>query len=586
MSAADEDAIAGRGIRKQFRRATGETVVALDDVSLTVRHGGLTALVGPDGAGKTTLIRLIAGLLTAEGGDLAVLGIDVGRDPQAVQDRVGYMPQKFGLYEDLSVRENMDLYADLHGIPSEQRRQIYPRLMEMTDLGPFTKRLAGRLSGGMKQKLGLACTLVRSPDLLLLDEPTVGVDPLSRRELWEIILHLVNEQGLSVLISTSYLDEAERCKQVVVMHDGKVLAEGPPASVTELAAGRTFVATPRAGQAARTLQAHLLDDPGIADAVPHAGKVRLVRSHKDAASLAGIETAPVKPHFEDGFMVLLRQVDKRETAAAMSLQQPTDQPTGGVAVEVHDLVRRFGTFTAVDHISFEVRAGEIFGLLGPNGAGKTTTFRMLCGLLPATSGTLTVAGVDLRRARASARQRIGYVAQKFSLYGQLSVSENLDFFAGAYGLAGRRKAARIDWAMEQFELAPLARLAAGQLPGGYKQRLAMAASLLHAPQILFLDEPTSGADPLARREFWRRITALAENGVTVIVTTHFMEEAEYCDRVVILDAGELHAEGTPAEIRARAPAREDREPTMEDAFIAIVEEARRRTAEEHAANAA
>jgi ABC-2 type transport system ATP-binding protein len=579
-----EAAIVGYDLRKQFRRETGETVVALDDVSLGVRHGGLTALVGPDGAGKTTLIRLMAGLITADAGDLNVLGIDVARDPQAVQDRVGYMPQKFGLYEDLSVRENLDLYADLHGVPMEQRQATYPRLMEMTDLGPFTRRLAGRLSGGMKQKLGLACTLVRAPDLLLLDEPTVGVDPLSRRELWEIILRLVKDEGLSVLISTSYLDEAERCQQVVVMHEGKVLAEGPPKSVTEVAAGRTFMAKPRDGEAARILQTRLLDDPGIVDAVPQAGNVRLVRAGEAAAGLTGVETVAISPRFEDGFMVLLKQNDPRRSAA-MTLQPPSER-RAGAAVEVRDLVRRFGTFTAVDHVSFEVRAGEIFGLLGPNGAGKTTTFRMLCGLLPATAGTLTVAGVDLRQARASARQRIGYVAQKFSLYGQLSVLENLDFFAGAYGLAGRRKADRIEWAMQQFELEPLARLAAGQLPGGYKQRLAMAAALLHAPEILFLDEPTSGTDPIARREFWRRITALAEEGVTVIVTTHFMEEAEYCDRVVILDAGQVHAEGTPAEIRARAPARDDREPTMEDAFIAVVEAARRRAAEERAADAA
>jgi ABC-2 type transport system ATP-binding protein len=237
-------------------------------------------------------------------------------------------------------------------------------------------------------------------------------------------------------------------------------------------------------------------------------------------------------------------------------------------------VRRFGAFTAVNHVSFEVGRGELFGLLGPNGAGKTTTFRMLCGLMPASAGTLRVAGVDLRFGRAAARQRIGYVAQKFSLYGQLTVEENLDFFASAYGLRGGRKRRRLDWAMAQFELAALAQLPAGHLPGGYKQRLAMAAALLHEPDILFLDEPTSGADPLARREFWRRITALAEQGVTVIVTTHFMEEAEYCDRVVIMDAGRLLAQGTPAEIRALAPAGSSREPSMEDAFIAVVQEAR------------
>ncbi len=571
-------AIQGDAIRKTFKRETGETVIALDGVSLDVRHGGLTALVGPDGAGKTTLLRLVAGLLTADGGALNVLGIDVAADPQAVQDRIGYMPQKFGLYEDLTVQENLDLYADLNSVPPAERATTYPRLMEMTDLGPFTKRLAGRLSGGMKQKLGLACTLVRAPDLLLLDEPTVGVDPLSRRELWEIILKLVNEQELTVLISTSYLDEAERCQNVTVMHAGKMLASGPPANVTRTAAGRTFVATPPAGQPARTLQARLLDDPAIVDAVPQGGRVRLVTA-AGGGRPPDISPEAVAPHFEDGFMILLGETVQRTPPGGMTLAQAAPHASErGMAVEVHELVRRFGAFTAVDRISFDVRTGEIFGLLGPNGAGKTTTFRILCGLLPATSGSLRVAGVDLRTARASARQRVGYVAQKFSLYGQLSVTENLDFFAGAYGLTGRRKANRIAWAMDQFELADLARLPSGQLPGGYKQRLAMAAALMHEPDILFLDEPTSGADPLARREFWRRITALAEEGVTVIVTTHFMEEAEYCDRVVILDSGQVLAEGTPAEIRGRAPEIADREATMEDAFIAVVEEARRRAA--------
>jgi ABC-2 type transport system ATP-binding protein len=436
----------------------------------------------------------------------------------------------------------------------------------------------------MKQKLGLACTLVRSPELLLLDEPTVGVDPLSRRELWEIILQLVNDQGMTVLLSTSYLDEAERCDHVVVLHEGKVLAQGRPADVSELAAGRTFLAEPPAGTIARELQARLLDDPDVVDAVPEGGRVRFIRTDDGPGNghapwnglLAGIEVEPEAARFEDGFMVLLRRSAAGEAALAgsMTLERPLELRDGEAVVEVRDLVRQFGTFTAVDHVSFEVHSGEIFGLLGPNGAGKTTTFRMLCGLLPATHGTLRVAGVDLRHARAAARQQIGYVAQKFSLYGQLSVTENLDFFASAYGLRRGRKRERIDWALRQFELTPFARLPSGQLPGGYKQRLAMAAALLHEPEILFLDEPTSGADPLARREFWRRITALAEQGVTVIVTTHFMEEAEYCDRIVILDSGRLLAQGTPAEVRRHARPQPGRAPTMEDAFIAIVEEAR------------
>jgi len=572
-------AIRGRDVRKTFRRGTGETIVALDDVELDIRHGELAALVGPDGAGKTTLIRLVAGLMAADGGTLEVLGIDAASDPQQIQDRIGYMPQKFGLYEDLSVQENLDLYADLHGVSMAERRERYPRLMEMTALGPFTKRQAGRLSGGMKQKLGLACTLVRVPELLILDEPTVGVDPLSRRELWEIVRQLVDD-GMSVLMSTSYLDEAERCAHVVVLHEGRLLASGDPASITAKASGRSFVVKPRAGEPARSLQTRLLDEPGIIDAVPQAGQVRLVHGSEDGTTdedgLAGFEVTPVAPRFEDGFMMLLRESSPSDAAthAAVPLGPPAAAPDGDVVVEVHDLVRKFGQFAAVDHVSFEVKRRQIFGLLGPNGAGKTTTFRMLCGLLPATSGTLRVAGVDLHSARAAARQRVGYVAQKFSLYGQLSVTENLEFFASAYGLRGRRRRERLEWAMEQFELSPLADLPSGQLPGGYKQRLAMAAALMHEPEILFLDEPTSGADPLARREFWRRITALSDKGVTVIITTHFMEEAEYCDRAVIQDAGRILAQGTPAELRAHAEAT-DGPPTMENAFIAIIEKARR-----------
>jgi ABC-2 type transport system ATP-binding protein len=571
--------LVGRDICKAFRRSTGEVVRALDGVSIEARHGTLTALVGPDGAGKTTLIRLMAGLMPPDSGTLDVLGLDVVAQPQAVQDRIGYMPQRFGLYEDLSVAENLDLYADLHGIDAAERTRQYPRLLEMTALAPFTKRLAGRLSGGMKQKLGLACTLVRSPELILLDEPTVGVDPLSRRELWDIILHLVEEEGLTVLLSTSYLDEAERCGHVVVLHSGRVLAHGTPATITATANERAFVAEPPTGHTARGLQARLLQSPDVVDAVPEAGQVRIVRAAGAGSDwlpgpLQAAKIEPVPARFEDAFMVLLRQAVDDRPVSSGQFDEPHEPHDDGVMVEVRDLVRRFGTFTAVDHVTFDVRRGEIFGLLGPNGAGKTTTFRMLCGLLPASAGTLRVAGADLRYARASARQRIGYVAQKFSLYGQLTVMENLEFFASAYGLRAGRKRDRIDWAMRQFELQPVAKLASGQLPGGYKQRLAMAAALLHEPQILFLDEPTSGADPLARREFWQRITMFAESGVTVIVTTHFMEEAEYCDRVAILDAGRILAQGTPAEIRARGRIEAGRQPNMEDAFIAIVQEAR------------
>jgi len=580
---AQTPAIFARELRKAFRRDSGEVVGALDGVSLEVSSSALTALVGPDGAGKTTLIRLACGLMTPDAGELNVLGLNVAAVPQQVQERIGYMPQKFGLYEDLSVQENLDLYADLHGVTAEERSERYPRLMEMTALGPFKDRLAGRLSGGMKQKLGLGCALVRSPDLLLLDEPTVGVDPLSRRDLWAIIEQLVRDHGLTALVSTSYLDEAERCDRVVVLHQGEVLTRGRPADVSRMAAGRTFLMEPPPGRTARSLQARLLGDPDVVDAIPEGGKVRFVRSRvgdKPADDNSRANAVPVQPRFEDGFMVVLRQTRAAERASvSMTLSRSLERHGGEIAVAVRDVVRRFGDFTAVDHISFDVRRGEMFGLLGPNGAGKTTTFRMLCGLLPATGGTLQVAGVDLRRARAEARERIGYVAQKFSLYGQLTVTENLEFFASAYGLRGSRRRERIGWAMEQFGLERLSRLPSGQLPGGYKQRLAMATALLHEPEILFLDEPTSGADPLARREFWLRITALADQGVTAIVTTHFLEEAEYCDRIAIMDAGRVLAQGSPAEVRGRARHDTGQTPTMEDAFVAIVTEARR--AESH-----
>jgi ABC-2 type transport system ATP-binding protein len=366
----------------------------------------------------------------------------------------------------------------------------------------------------------------------------------------------------------------ERFDQSIVLRQGQVLAQGPPAEVVRRAAGRVFLADPAPGETARSLQAKLIDQPEVIDAVPDGGRVRFVRAEGGGAGEPTAEPAP--PRFEDGFMVLLERglQAEAEQAASITLARPIARDGGPPVVQVEDLVRRFGEFTAVDHISFEVRRGEIFGLLGPNGAGKTTTFRMLCGLLPASGGTLKVAGKDLLRAGPEARQPIGYVAQKFSLYGNLTVLENLDFFASAYSLQGRKKRERIDWALTQFDLQGQARAPAGQLPGGFKQRLAMGAALLHEPEILFLDEPTSGADPLARRAFWRRITALSDQGVTVIVTTHFMPEAEYCDRVAILDQGRILAQGAPGEVRARAAGTEGRAPTMEDAFIAIVEQAR------------
>ena len=578
--------VQAHGIGKRFAdRATRHEIAALSDISLHVSEGALTALVGPDGAGKTTFLRIVAGLMRADTGRLTVLGRDIAREPQAVQDRISYMPQRFGLYEDLSVQENLDLYADLHAVAPAVRRERFAQLLEMTDLTRFTTRPAGKLSGGMKQKLGLACTLVRSPQLLLLDEPTVGVDPLSRRELWEVVQRMVTLEHLSVLLATSYLDEAERCAQLYVLREGRILASGNPDQIRQFAHGLCYDVEPPTDVPPRRLQARLLDNAqAVIDAVPHGGRVHVVlKADADLASLAvpAEQAHPVAERLEDGFMVLLCAQSQGLAAASEAACAPvTDagipaaKADDALVIEVRDLVRRFGDFVAVDKTSFTVRRGEIFGLLGPNGAGKTTTFRMLCGLLPPSSGVARVAGLDLRSASAQARRHVGYVSQRFALYSSLSVHENLRFFGTAYGLRGAALRERMQAVLAQFDLLGYEAQSAGQLPGGVKQRLAMAAGLLHAPDILFLDEPTSGADPLARRAFWRRITALAAAGTTIVITTHFMEEAEYCDRIVIQDAGKLLALGTPAQVRQQAGETREHRLDMEQAFISIVEHAR------------
>jgi ABC-2 type transport system ATP-binding protein len=567
------------GICKTFHVGT-RALQALQQVSFRVRPGVVTGLVGPDAAGKTTLMRLAAGLLVPDAGAITVLGMDAATQSLQVQGAIGYMPQRFGLYEDLTVQENLDLYADLQGVPESARAGRYRELMHMAGLAPFTRRLAGQLSGGMKQKLGLACALVRQPSLLLLDEPTVGVDPLSRRELWDIVYRLVREQGTSVLLSTAYLDEAERCDEVVLLHEGHLLDQGTPAALRETMRGRTFRIA-AADMDKRTLQNRIAQAPGVLDGLIQGDHVRMVMEEAVPPDLgillpgmSGLEIAPVPPRFEDCFVALL----KARTAGTQAKRAPAEihdlPPVHGEAgksvIEVYKLQRRFGDFYAVNNISFAVGKGEVFGLLGANGAGKSTTFRMLCGLLPPSGGTLRVAGADLRHAAAAARARIGYMSQKFSLYGQLSVAENLRFFSSAYGLSGKHRASRISLALEEFELTGMAEFTSGDLSLGYKQRLALACALMHQPEILFLDEPTSGVDPLARREFWARINALAGQGVTVMVTTHFMEEAEYCDRLAIMAAGEILTMGTPASIKAQARSQQSPEPSMEDAFVALI----------------
>jgi len=568
-------------VQKIFSSGRLETH-ALKNISLGVKRGIVTGLIGPDGAGKTTLMRLAAGLLMPDNGQIRALGMNVSTDYLAVQASIGYMPQRFGLYEDLSVQENLDLYADLQGLPKKSRPDRYEELMNMTGLSPFTSRLAGRLSGGMKQKLGLACSLLRSPRLLLLDEPTVGVDPLSRRALWDIIQHMIKEEGTSVLISTAYMDEAERCEEVVLLYEGEILGNGKPSQFEQDLKGKSYTVSV-SGIKKREVQEKIAAYPSVIDAVIKGGRIRIVldvESPPDIELLLpgekGISIEPTPPSLEDSFISILRERQSRNGRKKTD-KKPTRtiirdhfENSGENVIEATEVKRRFGDFYAVKGVTFEVRRGQVFGLLGANGAGKSTTFRMLCGLLPASEGTLRVAGADLRYAPAAARSRIGYMSQRFSLYGNLSVKQNLRFFSSAYGLYGTDRTERMEWALDEFDLSQLADSNSMDLPLGYKQRLAMACALMHHPEILFLDEPTSGVDPIARREFWRRINSLAEQGVTIMVTTHFMEEAEYCDRLAIMADGEILALGTPEEIKAGQQTSDNPDPNMEDAFISLI----------------
>jgi ABC-2 type transport system ATP-binding protein len=544
---------------------------ALHGVTLTILPGQITGLVGPDGAGKTTMIRLLAGLMKPDAGRITVLG----RAPGEALDELGYMPQRFGLYEDLTVRENLDLYAELRALPRREREESYRKLLEFTDLARFEDRLAGKLSGGMKQKLGLACALVRTPRLLLLDEPSVGVDPISRRELWKMVGELTGE-GIGVLWSTAYLDEAEKCASVCLLDQGKLLFSGPPGELTGRVAGRVLrvsgFAEPR-----RHFLTHALDRPDVIDGTIQGRSVRLLLRAGSAAPSARefdsgeeVDVRRADPRFEDGFIEILGggPPGTSELARRYRTIPPSDAP----AIVAEGLTKRFGTFIAARDIHFEIPRGQIFGLLGPNGAGKSTTFKMLCGLLTPTEGKAAVAGKDLRHAGADARASLGYMAQKFSLYGELSVRQNLDFFAGAYGLDRRSAREAMGEMSEVFELGGMLERNAGELPLGFKQRLALACAVMHQPPVLFLDEPTSGVDPVARREFWTHINGLVEKGVTVLVTTHFMDEAEYCDQVTLIYRAAQIASGTPDELKAQAAGLAGvAAPTMEEAFIALVE---------------
>ncbi|PWI34035.1 multidrug ABC transporter ATP-binding protein [Vibrio albus] len=549
-----------------------ETLV-LRDINAEIYPGRITGLVGPDGAGKTTLIRLMSSLLVPCEGNINTCGYNSRTETISIRERIGYMPQRFGLYEDLTVLENLTLYAELRSVFGPEREDTFERLLTFTDLKKFTGRLAGRLSGGMKQKLGLACALIRKPQVLLLDEPSVGVDPISRRELWHMVRELADEQ-MAVVWSTAYLDEAEQCEEVMLLNEGRLLFTGLPGEMTRRVDGRVFQVRGIQAEEKRPVLTRLLDSPCVLDGIVQGAALRLL-VRKDVGNVTGqlelpdgAELQAVMPNFEDAFMDMLGGGPGGRSVLAEQYDERVDD--GQPIVEAQGLTKRFKDFVAVHDNSFSIRRGEIFGLLGPNGAGKSTTFKMMCGLLRPTEGMGKVAGINLRHAASKARNRLGYMAQKFSLYSGLSVYENLRFFSGVYGLRGKEQQQAIERMLEVFELYSYQSAEAGTLPLGFRQRLSLACAMMHKPDVLFLDEPTSGVDPVTRREFWNHINGLVQKGVTVLVTTHFMDEAEYCDRIGLIYRSEKIAEGTPEDLKRLTTSGECPDPTLEDAFIMLV----------------
>lgn len=538
--------------------------MAVDGASLSIDRGEIYGLIGPDGAGKSSLMKAIAGVLSFDGGTLHIFGekIDSEAAAERVKGRLGFMPQGLGLnlYPELSVEENIDFFAELRDVPPAELAQRKHKLLAMTRLDNFRDRPMKQLSGGMKQKLGLVCTLIHEPELIILDEPTTGVDPVSRRDFWMILTQLLRERGVTALVSTAYMDEAARFHRLSLMFDGRVLIEGEPDTILREVPGALveLVAEPQVEALLRLKTRFPQEEavgPKLRVFVPGATP-QLARAQVEA-QLEGLmvsEMQAVAPELEDAFIALLqqRQPAGQDDARQTQVWLDGDPPKGdGIAIAARELSRDFDHFRAVDRVSFEVRQGEIFGLLGANGAGKTTVIKMLTGILPPTGGAGTVAGADMRRAGLAIKGRIGYVSQAFSLYQDMTVQENLRLFARIYGVPGSRLAERIGRVVALAGLSGVTAQLVSKLPMGIRQRLALACALVHGPRVLFLDEPTSGVDPIGRRRFWEILVHLARiEQVAILITTHYMSEAEHCDHLALMHAGRIIADDTPAALKA------------------------------------
>jgi drug efflux transport system ATP-binding protein len=541
----DDVAIRARALTKRYG-----ALEAVRGIDLDVKTGEIFGLIGPDGAGKTSTFHILGGVMAATSGTAELLG----RPAREARAYVGYLTQAFSLYQDLSVAENLHYVGELRRVPARDIDARGLRYLTMFGMERFTGRLAGRLSGGMKQKLALACALVAEPRILLLDEPTTGVDPVSRREFWDALAQL-SSHGITILLATPYLDEAERCHRVALVYEGRVHRTGTPA---ELRQGLGLQRLELRAADLRGAAAALDKRAGIADVQRFGDRLDVLVPDVQAGERAVREALPgavesvrvAPPTLENTFVAILRGLAADTTVPAFPDARPHAPQGDAIAIGARGLRKRFGAFDAVKGIDLEVRYGEVYGLLGANGAGKTTTIKMLCGLLEPTGGEARLAGEAGELRSEHVRQQVGYMSQKFSLYDDLTISENLDFFAGVYRVAPERRAALKQWVLEFAGLQGRGAQLTGSLPGGWKQRVAFGAAIMHEPRVLFLDEPTSGVDPIARRAFWAMINQLADQGTAILVTTHYLEEAEQCNRLGFMVAGDLVAEGTPSGVKA------------------------------------